>query len=100
VRESDGAVCRHLLRATRKGGDGLAMEVLDRRSTDTAWHGVRSAVLQGTAQEQGQQRSDPGSGAGSTDAHSLAVGLPGFFPTEALMFPTFGKGERKEQAVP
>jgi hypothetical protein len=65
---------------TRKRGDGLAMEVLDRRGTDTAWHGVRRAVLQGTAQEQGQQRSDPGPGTGSAGARSLASGLPGSFP--------------------
>src|SRR4030081_908878 len=76
-------VCRHLLRATRKRGDGAAMEVLDRRGADTAWHGVRRAVLQGTPQEQGQQRSDSGSGAGSAGPRSLAADLPGSFPRGA-----------------
>ena len=76
-----------------------AVEVLDGNNAGSARDGIRRAILPGSAQESVQPGANRRSGTGSPDYRSLAENKPRSV-TRALMFPTFGRGERKGQAVP
>ena len=67
--------------------------------SDAAWHGVRRAVLQGTAQVEGSRAPIPVPEPVRPVIEAWRRLCRDPSP-EALMFPTFGRGERKGEAVP
>src|SRR5882762_248655 len=66
---------------------------------DAAWHGLRGEVLQRTTQIEDQQSAHPGPELVRPVIEAWRSICKDSSP-EALMFPTFGRGDRKGQAVP
>ncbi len=61
---------------------------------------VEGQALRGSIQDKAESSADRGAGAGSSGHREAGDRLCADSSPEALMFPTFGRGKRKGQAVP
>jgi hypothetical protein len=92
-------VHRHLQRAARERGDGVPVEILDRRVPSASRHRRRGEVLQGKGQVEGEPKTNCGSRTGPPGDRGLAEDLPGRISGGADVS-HFRTGERKGEAVP